>query len=239
MSYKVKLNMFEGPLDLLLFFIHRDRINVYDIPISHITKEFLDYIQIMEEMNIEVGGEFVLMASMLMRIKTKLLLPVEQNDENDEILDPRTDLVQKILEYKRYKEASEDIQYLYDIHSQKFSKGLEINISDIDEEPKSAIKHISLFELLSIYKQMIDKLPETNPIELHQEDIHLEDQIHYISEFLSNEKSKISFSYLFQNIHTKLHIIVTFLALLELLRLKSIFLEQKGPFDDILIGAQS
>jgi len=86
---------------------------------------------------------------------------------------------------------------------------------------------------------MIDKLPETNPIELHQEDIHLEDQIHYISEFLSNEKSKISFSYLFQNIHTKLHIIVTFLALLEMLRLKSIFLEQKGPFDDILIGAQS
>jgi segregation and condensation protein A len=235
MSYKIKLDTFEGPLDLLLFFIHRDRINVYDIPISHITEEFLTYIQMMKTLNIEVGGEFVLMASMLMRIKTKMLLPVEQNSEDDEIIDPRTDLVQKILEYKQYKEASEDIQYLHDIHYQKFNKGIEIPISSFNHDTDRGIAHISLFDLLSIYKQMIEKLPETNPLELNLEEIHLDYQIQYLSHILSKDK-KMFFSEIFKNFQSRNQFVITFLALLEMLRLNTIKLEQKQPFCDIMIG---
>ena len=102
-TYRIKLDNFEGPLDLLLFFIHRDQINIYDIPISSITQEFLDYIQLLKSMNIELAGDFILMAALLMKLKAKMLLPVESNNE-DEFDDPRTDLVQRLLEYQRFKE---------------------------------------------------------------------------------------------------------------------------------------
>ena len=107
-DYQVRVENFEGPMDLLLFFIQRDRLNIYDIPISEITNEFLDYVKMMENMNIELGGEFVYMASMLMKIKVKMLLPRTDNNE-EEIEDPRLPLVERLLEYKRFKEISQEL----------------------------------------------------------------------------------------------------------------------------------
>ena len=109
MDYQVKVDNFEGPMDLLLFFIQRDKLNIYDIPIAHITKEFLDYMKMMDMMNIDLGGEFVYMATLLMKIKAKMLLPVPDDDE-EQIEDPRTSLVQRLLEYQQYKKVSEDLR---------------------------------------------------------------------------------------------------------------------------------
>ena len=116
MDYQVKIDNFEGPMDLLLFFIQRDKLNIYDIPISHITKEFLDYMKMMDIMNIDLGGEFVYMATLLMKIKAKMLLPVSDDDE-EQIEDPRTPLVQRLLEYQQYKKVSEDLREQYESHS--------------------------------------------------------------------------------------------------------------------------
>ena len=134
MSYKIKLDNFEGPLDLLLFFIHRDKLNIYDIPISHITNEFLEYLKMMEILNVESAGEFIVMASMLMRIKSKMLLPRESGELDDEVEDPRSDLVQKLLEYRQYKEASIEIAILNEKRSQLYPRGMDIPIEDQKEE---------------------------------------------------------------------------------------------------------
>ena len=110
MSYHVKLNVFEGPLDLLLFFIKRDEINIYDIPISYITSEYLQYLELMKSMNLQLAGEFIYMASLLMRIKAQMLLPHDINENLEEIEDPRTELVQMLVEYQQYKMASETLR---------------------------------------------------------------------------------------------------------------------------------
>ena len=125
MDYQVKIENFEGPMDLLLFFIQRDHLNIYDIPIAHITSEFLGYMNMMDTMNIELGGEFVYMASLLMKIKVQMLLPVSDND-NEEIEDPRKPLVQRLLEYQQFKEKGEYLGEKYNEHLTHYPKGHEI-----------------------------------------------------------------------------------------------------------------
>ena len=161
MSYEIKLEQFEGPLDLLLFFIHRDKINIYDIPISHITQEFLEYTNMMGLLRIDMGGEFILMASMLMQIKAKMLLPEsDQLDEDGEILDPRTDLVQKLIEYKQFKNSAEIFQYLHEEHSQRHERGQEIPYSPQQEDMAIYVQDVSLFNLNFMFKELVEKQPE-------------------------------------------------------------------------------
>ena len=133
MEYQVKTENYAGPMDLLLFFIQRDKLNIYDIPIAQITKEFLDYMKMMEMMNIDLGGEFVYMASLLMRIKAKMLLPVSDADV-DLVEDPRTPLVQRVLEYQQYREMSEQLQEKYSEHAVHYPRGQEMAYKDLEIE---------------------------------------------------------------------------------------------------------
>jgi segregation and condensation protein A len=235
MTYEIKLEKFEGPLDLLLFFIHRDKINIYDIPISHITKEFLEYTNMMELLRIDMGGEFILMASMLMEIKAKMLLPQsDQLDEDGEILDPRTDLVQKLIEYKQFKNSAETFQALHEKHSQRHERGQQIPFSQQTEDMSIYVQDVSLFNLIHMFKELIDNQPEVNPYELHQQEINVSEQIDVIRTFFTSKK-KIKFSDLGKTLTSKLIIIVTFMALLEMLRNGEIDIQQADPFSEIQI----
>ena len=235
MSYEVKLEQFEGQLGLLLFFIHRDKINIYDIPISHITHEFLKYINMMGLLRIDMGGEFILMASMLMQIKAKMLLPQSgEVDEGGEILDPRTDLVQKLIEYKQFKNSAETFRCLHDEHFYRHERGQEIPFSQQQEDMAIYVQDVSLFNLISMFKELIENQPEINPYELHQEEINVSEQVEIIRSFFAAKK-KFTFSDLGKMLTSKLRIVVTFMALLEMLRNGEIDIHQIGPFSEMQI----
>ena len=236
MSYEIKLEHFEGPLDLLLFFIHRDKINIYDIPISHITQEFLEYTNMMGLLRMDMGGEFILMASMLMQIKAKMLLPQSgQLDEDGESFDPRIDLVQKLIEYKQFKNSAETFQSMHEEHSQRHERGQEIQFSHQQENMAIYVQDVNLFNLISMFKKLIENQPEINPYELHQEEINVKEQVNVIRSFFTSKK-RFKFSDLGKILTSKLKIIVTFMALLEMLRNGEINIYQSNPFSEIQIS---
>lgn len=235
--YRINLPNFEGPFDLLLYFIKRDEINIYDIPISRITHDFLEYIRLMKHFDIELAGEFILMASNLIYIKTQMLLPRPKNDDDDETVeDPRTQLVQKLLEYKKFKDASVELSELYENQRYTYYR----NIFDLDKEYASAdavYKNATLFDLLKAFQKMMHRA-KVDSIE-HVVEIQtftVEQQ----SKFLLGEikaKGRISFLSITEDLYRN-QIIVMFLSILELLRSKKIYITQNNNFDDIIIAAK-
>ena len=233
MDYQVKVENFEGPMDLLLFFIQRDKLNIYDIPIAQITKEFLDYMKMMDLMNIDLGGEFVYMAALLMKIKAKMLLPVS-DDEEEQFEDPRTTLVQRLLEYQQFKKMSEELQETYTEHSFHYQRGQEMTYCTDSEKKSNPIQNISLFTLSTIFQELIYRLPDVNPYELHEEPIHLDEQIAFLKGEIDSAKP-LCFSTLFPFLKTRLRIVVTFMAILEMLRTNQVSIEQDEPFGEIIL----
>ena len=233
MDYQVKTENYAGPMDLLLFFIQRDKLNIYDIPIAQITREFLDYMKMMEMMNINLGGEFVYMASMLMRIKAKMLLPV--SGEDDELVeDPRAPLVQRLLEYQQYKEMGDQLQEKYNDHAVYYPRGQEMEYQKQNGQKHAPIHNITLFTLSSIFQELIHRLPDVNPYELQEDPIHLDEQIAFLKEQISPAK-RLHFTTLIHVLKTRLRIIVTFMAILEMLRTNQIRVEQDDPFGEIIL----
>ena len=233
MDYQIKTENYAGPMDLLLFFIQRDKLNIYDIPIAQITREFLDYMKMMEMMNIDLGGEFVYIASMLMRIKAKMLLPV--SGEDDELVeDPRTPLVQRLLEYQQYKEMGDQLQEKYNDHAVYYPRGQEMEYQKQNGQKHAPIHNITLFTLSSIFQELIHRLPDVNPYELHEDPIHLDEQIAFLREQISSAK-RLHFTILIPVLKTRLRIIVTFMAILEMLRTNQIRVEQDDPFGEIIL----
>tara|TARA_B100001013_G_C24566759_1_gene424841 strand:- start:104 stop:820 length:717 start_codon:yes stop_codon:yes gene_type:complete len=233
MDYQVKVDNFEGPMDLLLFFIQRDKLNIYDIPISHITKEFLDYMKMMDKMNIDLGGEFIYMASLLMKIKARMLLPVSDEHE-EQIEDPRTTLVHQLLEYQQYKQVSQNLQEQYVSHSVHYSKGSEMEFDKQNGQLHAPLHNITLFTLSSIFQDLINRLPDVNPYELHEETIHLDEQIYFLLDEI-NAVKRLNFKNLIPILKTRLRLVVTFMAILEMLRTNQIIVQQDGPFDEIIL----
>jgi len=233
MDYQVKVENFEGPMDLLLFFIQRDRLNIYDIPIAHITKEFLDYMKLMDMMNIDLGGEFVYMASMLMKIKAKMLLPVSDEDVED-VEDPRTPLVQRLLEYQQYKKVGEQLQEIYTDHAVHFPVGQNMAYDTSSKKNINPINNVTLFALSSSFQEIINRLPDVNPYELHEDPINLDEQIAFLLDQINSTK-RIRFTMLIPILKTKLRIVVTFMAILEMLRTNQITIEQKEPFGELIL----
>lgn len=232
MNYQVKLDNFEGPIDLLLFFIQRDQLNIYDIPISYITSEFIKYLSIMEVLNIDIGGEFVHMASMLMKIKTKMLLPIDEEDELVE--DPRTPLVQRLLEYKQFKDAGEKLAAKQNMHSDHYPKGANITF---DKNMHTKVKYpenVNIFSLVEAFQNLISNLPELNKYEVHQEQISLDNQIVFITEKFKNRKELV-FSSIISKFETRLQIVVTFVAILEMIRTKQIYVKQSQSFGKLVL----
>lgn len=238
MSYKITVDAFEGPMDVLLNLIHKSEIDIYDIPINIVTQQFLDFIDKMEELSLEITSEFLVMASTLLEIKSKMLLPKEKVVEDGiEIeIDPREDLVQKLLEYKLYKEVAEKLKLSELMESKVFYKPRE-DLSVYDDK-LDELGNLDLNQLVkAISKIMARSLKENESInfnEIHREEFTLEDCIDEISMKLL-KSSKIKFSELLSIETTKEEIITYFLSLLELIRLKDIYVKQDQTLGDLFI----
>ena len=232
--YTIKLNDFEGPLDLLLFFIKRDELDIYDIPIASITREFLDYMHFLQQFDLEIAGEFLVMAAELMQIKVKMLLPPEQGDEEE--LDPRANLVQRLVEYKRFKEMSLQMKNLEEeqmkVHYRGYRSADEHTVEE--ETGEDMIRDVTFFDLIASFKFAMDRMPKNFVHEIEKINVTIEEQIAYIEEYFSR-RSEATFYDLVKNFTDRIRIVVTFLALLEVIRAKKIIIRQLQPFGDLSI----
>ncbi|MEX0944234.1 MAG: segregation/condensation protein A [Balneolaceae bacterium] len=230
--YRVQLKNFEGPLDLLLFFIKRDELNIYDIPISHITEEYLSYIRLMEELDLDVASEFIYMASLLMSIKAKMMLPTDKSDDDElDEDDPRYELVQKLLEYKRYKEMAEKLT-VYDEEAQlKYYRGYT-DIDDVEKQATGeALKDVTIFDLMSAFRKVLADIKRQHSYHsVEKVTITVEQQSEYILQTLQ-QKGRTSFSSICLDLRTAIAIVVTFLAILEMLKEQQInlYIENNDP----------
>ncbi|NLA21926.1 MAG: segregation/condensation protein A [Candidatus Marinimicrobia bacterium] len=232
MSYNVKLNVYEGPLDLLLFFIKRDEINIYDIPIAYITDEYLNYLQLMQSLNLQLAGEFILMASILIRIKVQMLLPRPETEKLEDIEDPRTELVQMLVEYQKYKEIGEQLKRLEANQSRHFPVTLTSDQRNYD--PELFLSDITLIDLGLAFQQILEKMPKVEPVNLEIMKVNIRQQILFIRECLK-KRSRIRFSEIAAKLTDRLEVVVTFLAILEMIKSMEISVSQKDIFGEIWI----
>ncbi len=233
MAYKIELNNFEGPLDLLLYFIRRDELDIYDIPISKITKDFIEMIDKWEMMNIVVAGEFIVMASTLMRVKAKMMIPRPQLDDEGEVIDPRTELMQQLIDYKRFRDGAEMLNELALKRKNNVPRQFIQNISESEKEDLGAyFQDITLFDLARFFKEAMDSKPVISQFEMSREPVRLEKQKELIMKYFDGE-GKLKFSNLFNILKSKIEIIVTFLAVLDLLREGVCTINQNKIFGEI------
>jgi len=227
MTYQVRLSKFEGPLDLLLHLIRRDKIDIYDIPISHITREYLSYIEVMQELELEIAGEFFVMAATLMRIKAQMLLPRHIEEEEEE--DPREELVRSLIEYRKYKEAA---QHFGDRERER--RKVFARPSTLVQENAQECETISvtLFDLVEAFKNVLDNLKKQVSYRVVLEEFSVEEKIELLNQRLES-KSEILFTELFTDKFDKFEVIVTFLAVLELIRIGRIIARQMSFGADI------
>jgi len=232
--YKVKLTQFEGPLDLLLFFIKRDELNIYDIPIARLTKEFLEYVNLIKILDLEVAGDFILMASTLMHIKVRMLLPREIDEKGEEI-DPRADLVKALLEYKRYKEMSEELSYFEsNQRKRKYRGNFSADIKEAPNEYDILLKNVSIYDLAKAFKFAIEQVKEEPVHQIKKLNVSIEEQITFIIEKLK-EFPELHFLQLIEFLKEKIRIIVTFIALLELVKVGRIGIQATPLYNDFII----
>lgn len=237
-SYQIKLPQFEGPFDLLLFFIERDELDIYNIPITNIINDFLDYIHQSEELNIELSSEFILFISTLMRIKAKMLLPRKELDAQGNEIDPRQELINKILEYKRFKEASAQMAEMEAMRMLMVKRGnIEKELSQIGEEESEGteIHNITLFKLMKAFERAMQKFSDRM-----NKPVHTVVQYNYTMEtsrdrmlVMAREQQTLSFERIFDTAENRVHAIFLFLSLLELVQqkfLKIIIGEGKNNF---------
>jgi segregation and condensation protein A len=224
-TYQIKLPQFEGPFDLLLFFIERDELDIYNIPIATITAEFLVFIKQLESLNIELASEFILFVSTLMRIKARMLLPRKEKDEHGNEIDPRQELVDKILEYKRFKEASEQMSMLEADRLMQVKRGnIGTEIHEINEtySDGTEIQTVTMYKLLAAYEKAIKRFNERMNKPQHvvvKYNYSLEGQRSYLLEKLEKDQ-RMPFEVLFDMCENRIHAIFTFLAMLELIQQK-------------------
>ena len=232
--YKIKLNQFEGPLDLLLFFIKRDELDIYDIPISHITKEFLEYVNFIKILDLELAGDFILMASTLMHIKARMLLPRDIDEKGEEI-DPRAELIQALLEYKKYKEVSEELAF-YESNQRKikFRGNFDADVSEAPPEYDILLKNVSIYDLAKAFKRAIEEIKEEPVHQVQKINISIDEQIDYIfSQF--KDKTEVHFLTLVEKMKEKMRVVITFIALLELVKMNSVGIKESPNYNDFIL----
>jgi segregation and condensation protein A len=235
-DYKVKLEVFEGPLDLLLYLIKRDEIDIYDISIERITRQYLEYLQVFKELKIDIAGEFVVMAANLIYLKSRSLLPLDQQppEEDAEEDDPRWDLIRQLIEYKKFKEAA----------AQLHDRALEQERIFTRDGGSAAISgaplplhEVGIFQLIHAFQEVIKRVEAQEDLqEIFGERFSVSDKIEKILERVS-DGAPVRFSELFGQIVSRVEIVVTFLALLELIRLNQVRAMQRKMFDEIEIAA--
>jgi segregation and condensation protein A len=234
-STKVQLEIFEGPLDLLLHLIKKNEVRVTDIPIAAITEQYLATLELMQSLSLDMAGEFLVMAATLIHIKSRELLPEgdeEPEPDEDEGVDPRAELVRRLLEYQRYKEAAAELEQREVLTRDVFVRAT----APVEEAGPREFREISVFELLGALKRVIDRLPKDIVHEVMLEKITVREKMTLLLDRLRSE-SRIVFESLFSEVQSRMEIIVTFLAMLELVKVRAIRVFQDQPGGDILIEA--
>lgn len=232
-TFTIKLEHFQGPFDLLLFFIERDELDIHDIPIASITDDFLSYIKKMETLNIDLASEFVVVAATLCRIKAKMLLPRKNIDEEGQEIDPREELVNRLLEYKKFKSILHEMRELEEKRAQKYTRGNVINeLQDIATRAlvDLEMESVSLFKILKAFQRVMVRFENIQPRTIHeianfQYDIDNQSPI-IIRMLQVNEGKKLGFENIFEKCENRIHAIVVFLAILELLNTQTILITQ-------------
>ena len=234
-DYKVKLEVFEGPLDLLLYLIKQDEIDIYDISIERITRQYLEYLQTFKELNIELAGEFIVMAANLIYLKSRSLLPIDQQPpaEEAEEDDPRWDLIRQLVEYKKFKEAAVDL-HLREVEQETiFAR----EASPMLSENPLRLEEVGIFQLINAFQSVIKRIEARQEVqEIFGERFSVSEKIDAILRRVAGGAT-IRFSDLFGAIVSRVEVVVTFLALLELIRLKQVRATQKNVFAEIEIAA--
>jgi segregation and condensation protein A len=231
---RITLPLFEGPLDLLLYLIRREKIDVHDIPIAPITHQYMEYLDLMRELNLDVAGEFMVMAATLIHIKSKMLVPIEPTEAQgeEEYVDPREDLVQRLLEFQRYKEAAGILHQQAQIRAAQFTRPDTVlpRFDDAGEEMLEA----GLYDLVAAFKELLDRRKALLAHEVEAEGPTVEQRMEELVAMI-REGESLEFLDLFASLSTKAEMIVTFLALLELVRLKLVRVYQRGMFGAIRV----
>ena len=228
-SYQIRLPEFEGPFDLLLFFIERDELDIYNIPITKITNEFLEFIRHSEKLNIDLGSEFILFISTLMRIKAKMLLPRKELDQEGNEIDPRQELIDKILEYKKFKQAALEMQQMEALRMMMVKRGnLQNELAKIGEEAGEGteIQTVTLFKLMKAFERVAQRLHEKRHQPVHtviQYNYTMEGSREYMLELVKKERT-LSFEKIFDVCENRIHAIFLFLNMLELIQAKYFFI---------------
>lgn len=237
-GYKVNLEVFEGPLDLLLYLIKKDEVDIYDVSIERITKQYLAYIEAFEVLNIEIAGEFVVMAANLLYIKSRTLLPKDQQmpEEDAEEDDPRWELIRQLIEYKKFKEAALHLRDREELQSTLFSRPepLSSGLPNLSHDPL-LLSEVSIFDLINAFQKAFSRLAEKETTgEIYEENFTVADRMQHLVQILK-QNIPMKFEELFSSSTTRAELVVTFLAVLELIRMRQLVVRQEEQFGEIWI----
>ncbi|MDP2927964.1 MAG: segregation/condensation protein A [Candidatus Omnitrophota bacterium] len=237
MNYKIRLDMFEGPLDLLLYLVKKDHLNIYDIPIAKVTQQYLEYINLMQLLDLNIVGEFLVMAATLMQIKSKMLLPAEELAALEVDEDPRAELIKRLLEYEKFKQIAENLKQREISQQEVFKRPKTESATDSKALDKQGDKYFeaSIFDLINAFSQALKDIPSEVFYEVIKDQYTVEQKVHDILHLLLVQ-TKIKFSELFAKTKSKMEIIVIFLAILELVKMNEIIARQDAEFQDIIIS---
>ena len=237
MNYKVRLEMFEGPLDLLLYLVKKDHLNIYDIPIAKVTQQYLEYINFMQLLDLDIVGDFLVMAATLMQIKSKMLLPASETPAEEEEGDPRAELVKRLLEYEKFKQIAENLRERELSQQDVFKRQKTEVVLDAQASAKDEGVYFeaSIFDLINAFSQALKDVPKEVFYEVIKDQFTVEQKVHDILHLLLVQ-TEVKLSVLFSRSKDKLEIVVIFLAILELAKMKEIVARQDAAFEDIIIS---
>lgn len=233
-EYKVKLEVFEGPLDLLLYLIKKDEVDIYDIPIELITRQYMEYLNLMRMLDLDIAGEFLVMAATLMMIKSRMLLPPEERPEMEvEEEDPRWELIRQLIEYKKFKDAAADLQEMETRTGNMFLRNAD-EAAVAAEQPGVGLDDVTIFDLIAAFNEALKRVKVDEVGEIMADRFTVADGIEAILARIQSE-TQVVFATLFRPLTTRHEIIHTFLALLELIRLRQVVARQDAVFGNIVI----
>ena len=231
-GYTFRLEGFEGPLDLLLHLIQKNELDIFNIPIALITEQYLEYLQLMKVLNLDIAGEYLLMASTLLHIKSRMLLPRSSEGEEEEEEDPRAELVRRLLEYQKYKQAAGELE-----RRPLLDRDVFIRLTPTESQaPEEERIEVNLFELLEAFQEVLKRVKPEAVHEVTLEHLSVEDKIEEILALLEKENRSMAFHRLFSEQPSRRLVVVTLLAILELVKMKRIRIFQMAPFETIRIS---
>jgi len=248
-GHRIQLPVFEGPLDLLLYLIRAHRYDIFDIPVHEVTAQFLEFLRLMEEVDLDYAGDFLVTAATLMQIKSRMLLP-KQESANEEVMeeegaDPRKELVDRLLEYQKFQEAAESLKELRDERSQVFPRTMpldeSVRLAGGDEQPVAdtlLLQDVSTFDLLRALQRVLQRIPP-EPMTVRREPRTVGERVRDLMRRLNSTAEPLTFGVLCEDCETRLDVVITFLALLELIRRGQVTMMQRALFDEIWIRARS